>query len=149
MSGTGRTLTGDHPEGGLVSYVASCSHAVTRERHQSASRERLVQKQSWDQKGSCLVALNAVPDHCLFPRDGGDRLCPQKEESCKKAHHVPPVMPVPLPVAEVLSAPKLLRIWSPISHEGKASLMPAGSFPLSGSCWWEARPHKGASRNSG
>lgn len=55
---------------------------------------------------------HAAPDHCLFPRDGGDRLCPQKGQSCKKAHRVPPVMTSPLPMAEVLTAPKLQDLVS-------------------------------------
>lgn len=57
------------------------------------------------------VCPHAAPDHSLFLRDGGDRLCPQKEESCKKAHHVPPVMPAPAPMAEVLTAPSWPDPW--------------------------------------
>lgn len=68
LSGTGKTLTGGHPEDGLMSCVACCSHVVTRERHQSVPRERLMQKQNWDQKRSCLVALSLFSTIAHSPR---------------------------------------------------------------------------------
>lgn len=73
---------------------------------------------------------HAAPDHCLFPRDGGDRLCPQKGQSCKKAHRVPPVMTSLLPMAEVLTAPKLQDLVS-CQPQGQSQPDVCGQFSLS------------------
>lgn len=125
-----------------MSRIACCSHAVTRERHRPAPRERLVQKQSWDQKGSCLAALTLLLTIACSPGIVGTG-CAQKRRAAKEGVQCSTNNACPLtllPAAEVLRAPKLLGIWAPVSHSCKANPTPAGSFSLSGNCWLEAGP---------
>lgn len=124
-----------------MSCVACCSHAMTREGHQPAPRERLVQNQSWDQKGSCLVALTLLSTIAHSPGIVGTGCAHKRRRAAKEGMPLSTNNARPLallPTAEVLRAPRLLGIWTPGSHSCKANPMPAGSFSLSGNCWQEA-----------
>lgn len=124
-----------------MSYVASCSHTVTRERPQPAPKEKLMEKQNLYQKRTCLVALTLLLTIARFPRDHGDRLSHKMRRAAEERmpHSTNDACPLALlPKSKVVHSPKPLRIWTPVSRSCKANPMPVGSFSLLGSCWLEA-----------